>query len=205
MSPRYALASAYGELMERLSTGMLMPCCPFDAADAVAMTPQAFAEQCPRRVFASLRLQSKDELAAFMRDCFGEEMLKCAPFRCLNDGSSALLPIELVQMLCGTTGLCAGNTPEEAMLQGLMEVFERLCRKEAVPVRVDAAGNTGGRVSGTQVLAVACGERAQVFATRPFAGQGLSGAGAGALAARRRKGAASGLGGPRGRLRWSAA
>ena len=38
--------------------------------------------------------------------------------------------LELVQLLCGTTGLCAGNTPEEAMLQGLMEVFERYAVKK---------------------------------------------------------------------------
>ena len=152
MSPRYALASAYGELMERLSTGMLMPCCPFDAADAVAMTPQAFAEQCPDAFLQALRLQSKDELAAFMRDCFGEEMLKCAPFRCLNDGSSALLPLELVQMLCGTTGLCAGNTPEEAMLQGLMEVFERYAVKKLYQYELTPPEIPADEFAGTQVL-----------------------------------------------------
>ena len=120
MSPRYALASAYGELMERLSAGALMPYGPDDAADAVDLTAQAFARQCPDAFVQALKLHSRSELAAFLCDCFGEEPLRCAPFRCLNDGSAALMPLELVQLLCGTTGLCAGNTPEEAMLQGLM-------------------------------------------------------------------------------------
>ena len=70
MSPRYALASAYGELMERLSSGALMPCCPFDEADAVAMSVQAFAAQCPDAFLRALKICSKEELAGFLRDCF---------------------------------------------------------------------------------------------------------------------------------------
>lgn len=151
MSPRYALASAYGELMERLSTGTMMPCCPFDEADAVDMTPQAFAEQCPDAFLQALRLRSKGELVAFLRDCFGEGKMKCAPFRCMNDGSAALLPLDLVQLLCGTTGLCAGNTPEEAMLQGLMEVFERYAVKKLYQYELTPPEIPADEFAGTQV------------------------------------------------------
>ena len=152
MSPRYALASAYGELMERLSSGTLMPCCPFDEADAVAMSVQAFAAQCPDAFLRALKVCSKEELADFLRDCFEDEPLMCAPFRCLNDGSEALLPIELVRMLCGTTGLCAGNTPEEAMLQGLMEVFERYAVKKLYQYQLTPPEISADEFAGTQVL-----------------------------------------------------
>lgn len=35
------------------------------------------------------------------------------------------VPLQLIQLSAGSTGLCAGNTPEEAMVQGLNEIFER--------------------------------------------------------------------------------
>ncbi len=152
MSPRYALASAYGELMERLSTGALMPGCPFDEADAVDLSPQALAAQCPEALLAALQLGSRAELAAFLRDCFGEASLRCAPFRCLNDGSEALMPLELVQLLCGTTGLCAGNTPEEAMLQGLMEVFERYAVRKLYQYGLTPPEIPADEFAGTPVL-----------------------------------------------------
>lgn len=152
MSPRYALASAYGELMERLSAGALMPYGPDDAADAVDLTAQAFARQCPDAFVQALKLHSRSELAAFLCDCFGEEPLRCAPFRCLNDGSVALMPLELVQLLCGTTGLCAGNTPEEAMLQGLMEVFERYAVKKLYQYGLMPPEIPADEFAGTQVL-----------------------------------------------------
>lgn len=152
MSPRFALASAYGELMERLCAGVLMPYCPYDAADGVDLSPQAFAEQCPDALLQALELRSKPELVAFLRDCFGEDRLKCAPFRCLNDGSVALIPLELVQLLCGTTGLCAGNTPEEAMLQGLMEVFERYAVRKLYQYGLTPPEIPADEFAGTQVL-----------------------------------------------------
>ena len=62
------------------------------------------------------------------------------------------MPLELVQLLCGTTGLCAGNTPEEAMLQGLMEVFERYAVKKLYQYGLTPPEIPADEFAGTQVL-----------------------------------------------------
>lgn len=39
------------------------------------------------------------------------------------------LPDRLINLLCGSNGLCAGNTEKEAIVQGTCEIFERYVRK----------------------------------------------------------------------------
>ena len=37
------------------------------------------------------------------------------------------LPIDIIFNIISTSGMCAGNTPEEALVQGISEVLERFC------------------------------------------------------------------------------
>lgn len=41
-------------------------------------------------------------------------------------------PLEVLSVLIGTTGECAGNTPEEALVQGLSEVLERFAESTVI-------------------------------------------------------------------------
>lgn len=48
-----------------------------------------------------------------------------APFYDVFTSEVVQLPIEIIKRCAGTTGMCAGNSLEEAVLQGIFEIFER--------------------------------------------------------------------------------
>ncbi len=65
------------------------------------------------------------ELESFIKDTLDFNELTCIPFGSVFSESIAFLPIELIHAACGSTGMCAGNTKEEALIQGFCEIFER--------------------------------------------------------------------------------
>lgn len=54
------------------------------------------------------------------------------PFYNITKKRIEYLPYVLGILHCGSNGMCAGNSPEEAMVQGLSEVFERYVQKLAI-------------------------------------------------------------------------
>lgn len=130
-APNYALASGYGEFMERLSAGFLIP---FPSPDQLLLTPEQTAEQ------------GDELLTKFFAEIYGvpafavskESLLKkwemgaekdgrfvCLPFTRLKDGARFVLPEFLFRSFVYTNGSCAGNSREEALLQGICEIMER--------------------------------------------------------------------------------
>lgn len=127
----YTLASAYAEFMERLQNGLLykremgvMPGYEFFAADEVMMATEAVWENQPH-VCSSLTELDKSRAAGVLG-----EKIRTAPFYHVNTGQVEYLPMLLIQHAYGSTGMCAGNTPAEALCQGLCEVFERFAVRE---------------------------------------------------------------------------
>lgn len=55
-----------------------------------------------------------------------------APYYEVFSHSKRYLPIEALSVLGGSTGECAGNTPEEALVQGLSEILERYAESTVV-------------------------------------------------------------------------
>jgi ribosomal protein S12 methylthiotransferase accessory factor YcaO len=53
------------------------------------------------------------------------EALPCLTCADLAGRRAIDLPVDAFRMMTGSTGMCAGNSPEEALVQGLCEVFER--------------------------------------------------------------------------------
>lgn len=153
MSPRWALASAYGELMERLGCGELLPRLSGGpgAADAKDIPVGAFADECPKAFVRAMGVANRGDMAEFLRDAFGQS-IRCVPFRDVGSGETVLLPEGMIRDLCGTTGLCAGNTPDEAMLQGLMEIFERYVTRKLYQVRLTPPEMPEALFEGTEVL-----------------------------------------------------
>jgi ribosomal protein S12 methylthiotransferase accessory factor len=119
-----ALASGYAEYLERiqgfagttfLRSYGLMP-------DALVRPDEVDVE------LAALR-EAEGPLMDLLLGALGDEVdpgrrLRCVPFYDVFAGRTCLLP-DLVYDACQGNGLCAGNTPEEALVQGLCEVFER--------------------------------------------------------------------------------
>lgn len=142
----YALASGYAELMERLQngalytgaldpafledTGMVMaPDERFEKAADLTMAENALME-----AFFSVNSCKSDleKLVCINKwsgnhpvEGKGDDTLLTLPFASLKQGRVIYLPSAIYTKMYGTNGMCAGNTPEEALVQGLAEIFER--------------------------------------------------------------------------------
>ena len=143
MSAEYALASAYAELMERIENKMLIYATKYASRLFIQENNELnFDFQCLNfRYFPdeTFRNVSANELWDFCerllpnvakygkRDIESVEGYKIyfADFFNVNRSKIEHLPYHLLRLAASSTGLCAGNTPEEAMLQGLNEIFER--------------------------------------------------------------------------------
>lgn len=56
----------------------------------------------------------------------------CVPFYDVLSSKIQYLPLNYICWKNHTTGLCAGNTKEEAIVQGLSEIFERYSQREVL-------------------------------------------------------------------------
>jgi YcaO-like protein with predicted kinase domain len=124
LDPDWTLASAYAEYLERLQNQAgtsafrrfgLMPAgvVPPDEVEVV------LGELCQRQpeVLDAIFSEAWRELPP-------ETTLPALPFYEVTSGSVALLPVSVYEAIL-TNGMCAGNSPEEALVQGICEVFER--------------------------------------------------------------------------------
>lgn len=142
----YALASAYAEFFERMQNSILASPLKFD----VQMKEEA--------EFIDDRLLSAEELAGagggffnylaeqmhFCLDdvdlcalqlkmsykgCRGDGRYFCRPFYSLKEQKVQMLPREIYYPYYGSNGMCAGNSIEEALVQGISEILERYVQK----------------------------------------------------------------------------
>lgn len=135
-----ALASAYGEFAERLSNQLLyVPSFFYDFDPALAAEGGFAFDPRERRTarFDPLSCLPRDFLPTVDlsgADSFGDGVFDfCStggetylvPYAELGGGGEAYLPIVLSLYLYGSNGMCSGNSREEALAQGLSEVFER--------------------------------------------------------------------------------
>lgn len=124
MTEAYSRASAYGELMERIQNGVLLP---FDE-DAILPYHYAFDEQILLDDF--LLKEAIDSYIFSFDNHLMYELNKgkahCyTPYYNIKDGTIVQMPLDIIFNSISTNGLCAGNTPQEAILEGLSEIMER--------------------------------------------------------------------------------
>lgn len=115
-----ALASGLAELMERLQSRN-------------GMKFWYSTKYYPETAF-ECEWKSDDLLEGVIKEAFAEFAdgnLYCYRMNYLNEitKEKVVVPNRLVNLLCGSNGLCAGNSREEAVVQGVSEVFERYIRK----------------------------------------------------------------------------
>lgn len=150
MSKIYALASAYGELMERLQNKALF-------RENVIYATKNFKENANLHDFTKHQINSYLTFQYFPDESnnvipisqlfdsiiptffpthasnIDKELLRkenkiaCifAPFVNLKTKKCVDIPVEWFRAMCSSTGLCAGNTKEEALVQGINEICER--------------------------------------------------------------------------------
>lgn len=131
---RLALASGFGELMERLQTRYLLK-------------SNYGMKENPKMIFADEKIVSTEVIvqmddiisSLFAEHLHGgvEELLEsnskyrvCAPFYNVTDQVEVDLPVRLIEAVTGSNGLCAGNTAQEGLVQGICEILERYVHKE---------------------------------------------------------------------------
>lgn len=130
-SEALAEASAYGELMEyvqhRVFPGLVFGLMPASS--------RLFPDE-TRSDFATLRGESEAVLRALVEGPLDrapiprDQGITCVPFYDVRAGTVAHLPIRLLHRACGTNGMCAGNTPAEALVHGISEVMEHFVVKQ---------------------------------------------------------------------------
>lgn len=145
----YALASAYGEFMERLQNMFLIP---LNRVSSEALAEGGFSlfpdekqltpdEVCQAKDAFSQRIVADYYRGRFLLACGQKERMQVVsdyragrlrederlivwPFYSVKEGRVTDIWQNYVWMQ-GSNGMCAGNTPQEALVQGFSEIFER--------------------------------------------------------------------------------
>lgn len=139
-----ALASALGEWMERLQNELLLPpwqvvrapplatihpdavwldAGDFSAAECSALATLLAASTGGKNTVPPRQTSPGNTAELFVAAENGGAVL-CHPYYCPTLGAIIRMPRGVLE-LTGSNGMCAGNTPEEALVQGLSEIAER--------------------------------------------------------------------------------
>jgi ribosomal protein S12 methylthiotransferase accessory factor len=130
VTKKYALASAYAEIMERLQNGFLI------GNEFGAKRLKTFY---PDEIFVKVKDLLKDNYSPTSNllttilgsaNKYRRKEEGCIPYYNVFDNKIDYLPHRLIIAACRSNGLCAGNTPEEALCQGICEIFERYIHKK---------------------------------------------------------------------------
>ena len=150
-SRQWALASAYGEAAERFQNRMLYEVPAYTRDDGLPFYEWPDEERVSIHealkapfIAEDLARHFKDNSCSaeeFLRDFYKTDTVSNVPYTSCISGETVLLPDRIIGTLCGSNGLSAGNTYEEAICQGLSEIAERyskftLLRENIPPVTV---------------------------------------------------------------------
>src|SRR5664280_1837672 len=132
----FAIASAYGELMERIQN---ISCLPDTYGLKGAYALKRFHDESdfdPTEFLLNVFLTrnpcfaEKEEFIEFIKTT--KIIGNCTPYYHVNSDKVEYLPYHFINLFTGTNGSCAGNTPEEAIIHGICEVLERYVIKEVI-------------------------------------------------------------------------
>ncbi|MHA2602786.1 MAG: YcaO-like family protein [Candidatus Thorarchaeota archaeon SMTZ1-83] len=156
VTPEYALASAYGEFMERLQNQALFH---FDRDFDETVTDHLSFHHSPDEKWLrmdELRGEMPDSMCDVFKpsdwsddanlnylnefcsaqDTRGVSDFLVIPYHSVNADSLVYLPLLFVRHFYGSNGMSAGNTAEEALVQGLCEIFERYANREILSGKI---------------------------------------------------------------------
>ena len=127
---KLALASAYGEMMERLQTGQLLEILYWQTSNVI-QEPIEDLElyEIYKSVFPEITDKfTEASFISFLRN--HPRMRQLRPYFSNKKGMNVLIPHNFIYALEGSNATCAGNTRDEALVQGMCEVFERHVQKK---------------------------------------------------------------------------
>ncbi len=154
----YALASAYGEFFERLQNGILFKNTHYATRNQVnkninklftqnlnkknavleynydprekIVPADKYIEKNPIFLEKIFYTKNREQLRDLILNKLKFKDLICVPFYDSKEKKEIFLPIELLLITSGSNGMSAGNTSEEAIIQGICEIFERFALKK---------------------------------------------------------------------------
>lgn len=134
----FAIASAYGEMIERLQVGFIYGATSLKDGD-FAIDDSKF-EMRPAKELLEDNLLWYQRMADVLEDSIGEKitaeqvlgqcatrdgMVSVSPYFELSTMQKVYFPTVLRKRIYGSNGCAAGNTPEEALVQAISEIVER--------------------------------------------------------------------------------
>lgn len=159
-----ALASAYGEFMERLQNLILYDTMRFAPDD---LRYKGFFHAPDERLMSLEEVLDDPGITALfpggiqpgereriLRALAGMTPPECPadfialPFMNIRSGNVEHVPLPFLRVFYGSNGMCAGSTPAEALVQGLCEVLERYVNREIIQRRIAAPSVPEGYLSG---------------------------------------------------------
>lgn len=130
VSEEYAIASAYGELFERLQSDTLISeYFPNKNNNGDVLSDICLAKNILKKYIPHIFGHMPDKDICDMLTNY-KQFQKFAKYYSAEDKTNVLLPDKIIYFLCGTNGISAGNSYEEACVQGLSEIFERYVMKQ---------------------------------------------------------------------------
>lgn len=146
----YALASGYAELVERIENGTILigyqsPTLRkqfgfVNSPDEVMVPIEELAAQ--HDPFTNFIFEHYQAVSYTERiDCLRKlprlnddpsESLRCVPFAFPAKNQIVFVPTDIMLPIYGSNGMAAGNTMEEALVQGLCEILERYANKAII-------------------------------------------------------------------------
>ena len=138
LTKEFALASAYGELMERLQLGYIgnryaqkdghyasieTPDVPVNVNDLYAANPKRYDLLARRLSFYTGKEESGEALIKSHGDA--NAITQATPYYNLTSNKKDLYPTNIQMRVYASNGCAAGNSPEEAIVQAISEIVER--------------------------------------------------------------------------------
>ena len=139
----YALASGYGELIERLQNNVSFHFKFDESASHKELSINDFIKKNPTFAKKDINsfleagyfnlykkndtLNEKQKLEKLNKISLGKEskILDTVEFYNVNENKILPMPFDIIRTFCTYNGMCSGNTKEEALVQGISEIFER--------------------------------------------------------------------------------
>ena len=147
MTKEFATASAYAEFMERYQNGILVfrtekPTeeLPFVySGDEKKLTIDEILKQgdsFTQNIFEDNKKEYPTKREFLEKIFTKDKEIISLPHYSVKEKKVVYIPHVLSCHLCGTNGMCAGNSPEEALIEGISEILERYVSMQLIYQRV---------------------------------------------------------------------
>lgn len=132
INPEFSLASAYAEFMERFQNLLIFDPMIHRKSKYDKMTyPDS-------RKGSISEFLNNETICRYLIDCYETDRQRLmtlfrsegekhdfVPFYHVNSCALQYLPLKLIKLSIGSNGMTSGNTPDEALIHGMCEIFER--------------------------------------------------------------------------------